>query len=644
MRPLFGGQGCTVNEAGISTAGNPLSRMLDGITNDPLLARQMRDGMMGGPMPRGPLGPSSHMLDPMMAGRGNLEEAWQEAGPVLPRGQMLRGPMMGDAMQHQFMRHMQGPRGMQEADFFSAGPIGAGPNGGDWAAEFNAQGAGPQMLLRPPMGADWAAEFARPPMPTPGAMEAAFHQAQMESAFAQSMRPPGPMDAAFMQASMPTGQVSMEAAFAQSARPPPPALQAIDADAAFAQAFEEEALHGSSSAHSMTAPWDTAEPSLTAAWDAAEATAGDEATNLENMWQSAASDMEAVWQGQAEAEVQRMEQMWQAEALGMDDAWDAAKDEYTFSEDNPYAGAEDPLAEAQRLLREGRDKEALLALEAEVQRNPESSEGWRQLGQLYAALDQDIEAIRCLRRGHEVDPYNLDSILALGVSLTNELDRLPALKYLRRWIENHEDHSTLAEGLEPPPPYEYDGWRSQVSTLFNQAAASNPLDADVFVALGVMENINENYEAAIQALATACRLRPNDYTAWNKLGATLANSGNSERAVVAYDQALQLKPNYSRGWSNLAIAHANLGHNTDAARFYLSSLVLNPDATHLWQNINMSVLNTPDASMNLFKAVKARDMDACSSLIEGVLNPADLPKPQEELQQPPDEVLASIGL
>ena len=56
-------------------------------------------------------------------------------------------------------------------------------------------------------------------------------------------------------------------------------------------------------------------------------------------------------------------------------------------------------------------------------------------------------------------------------------------------------------------------------------AQASPLDTDVFVALGVLENINRNYDGAIQALASACRLRPNDHTCWNKLGATLANSG-----------------------------------------------------------------------------------------------------------------------
>merc|ERR1719145_18615 len=132
--------------------------------------------------------------------------------------------------------------------------------------------------------------------------------------------------------------------------------------------------------------------------------------------------------------------------------------DYSFQDENPFLEDEDPLALAQRLIREGRDREALLALEAEVQRNQESSEGWRMLGELYAQLDQDVEAIQCLRKGHEVDPYNLDSLLALGVSCTNELDQLPALRYLRMWIENHEDHQVLVQGLDSPKAYDYEAW------------------------------------------------------------------------------------------------------------------------------------------------------------------------------------------
>eukprot|EP00927_Polykrikos_kofoidii_P071398 TRINITY_DN67665_c0_g1_i1.p1 TRINITY_DN67665_c0_g1~~TRINITY_DN67665_c0_g1_i1.p1 ORF type:complete len:753 (-),score=198.67 TRINITY_DN67665_c0_g1_i1:83-2341(-) len=319
--------------------------------------------------------------------------------------------------------------------------------------------------------------------------------------------------------------------------------------------------------------------------------------------------------------------------------------EYSFQENNSYLeGPLDCLAEAQRLLREGRDREAMLALEAEVRRNPESSEGWRLLGQLYAEMDQDVEAIQCLRKGHEVDPYNLDSLLALGVSCTNELDRLPALRYLREWIENHEEHQVLVAGLDPPPEYEMDEWRAQVTMLFQQAAQANPHDADVFVALGVLENINMNYTGAVQALASACRLRPNDHTAWNKLGATLANSGKSEQAVIAYHSGLQLKPNYARSWANLAIAHANLKQYTDAMRFYLSSLVLNPEATHIWNCLHGAVLSSGNMDREIFTAIGEKDMGKMTELVGGVLDPQQLPKPAPSLEQPAEEVLKSMGL
>lgn len=405
-------------------------------------------------------------------------------------------------------------------------------------------------------------------------------------------------------------------------------------------------------------------PNFEAAWN------GDEA-KLEEIFARAAetddmAELQKLWSGMEGAEgMESMNDMWRAamenseaemmsgawdQAGGMEHLWRGAKNaEYKFQDDNPYTGSDSPLAEAQRLIREGRDREALLALEAEVQKNPDSSEGWRMLGQLYAELDQDVEAIQCLRKGHEVDPYNLDSLLALGVSCTNELDQLPALRYMRMWIENHEDHQALVEGLPTPAEYEYELWRQQVTDLFNRAAEASPLDADVFVALGVMENINRNYDAAIRALATACRLRPNDHTCWNKLGATLANSGKSDQAIVAYHQGLQLKPNYARSWSNLAIAHANIGQHGDAARFYLSSLVLNPDATHIWNFLHSAVVNMsnfpakPTDGQDAFDAIEKRDLAAASRVIDGVLDPTQLPMPSQELPTSAEEILASIG-
>lgn len=81
-----------------------------------------------------------------------------------------------------------------------------------------------------------------------------------------------------------------------------------------------------------------------------------------------------------------------------------------------------------------------------------------------------------------------------------------------------------------------------------------PGNADVQVALGVLQSLARQYELAGEAFRAALALRPRDYSLWNKLGATLANSTHSHEAIAAYQKALDLKPNYMRAWTNMGIA------------------------------------------------------------------------------------------
>ena len=96
-------------------------------------------------------------------------------------------------------------------------------------------------------------------------------------------------------------------------------------------------------------------------------------------------------------------------------AWqDVATREYIFTEENPYREGKDTFAEGMRLFNEGDIDNAILAFQAFVQENTEdSSEGWRMLGLSHQEHDQDREAIGCLERAVEQDPYNLEALLAL---------------------------------------------------------------------------------------------------------------------------------------------------------------------------------------------------------------------------------------
>lgn len=76
----------------------------------------------------------------------------------------------------------------------------------------------------------------------------------------------------------------------------------------------------------------------------------------------------------------------------------------------------------------------------------------------------------------------------------------------------------------------------QVARLFTDASQMAPDDADVHIVLGVLYNLSREYDKAIESFKTALKLKPRDYSLWNKLGATQANSVQSADAILAYQQ------------------------------------------------------------------------------------------------------------
>ncbi|KAK7322426.1 hypothetical protein VNO77_25805 [Canavalia gladiata] len=281
---------------------------------------------------------------------------------------------------------------------------------------------------------------------------------------------------------------------------------------------------------------------------------------------------------------------------------DSSRGVYVFSDLNPYVGHPNPLKEGQDLFRKGLLSEAVLALEAEVLKSPENAEGWRLLGIAHAENDDDQQAIAAMMRAQEADPTNLEVLLALGVSHTNELEQSAALKYLYGWMRHHPKYGTLA-----PPEMSDSLFYADVSRLFNEAAELSPDDADVHIVLGVLYNLSREYDKAIESFERALKLKPQDYSLWNKLGATQANSVQSADAIMAYQQALDLKPNYVRAWANMGISYANQGMYDESIRYYVRALAMNPKAENAWQYLRISL---SCASRNdMLEACDSRNLD-----------------------------------
>ena len=100
------------------------------------------------------------------------------------------------------------------------------------------------------------------------------------------------------------------------------------------------------------------------------------------------------------------------------------------------------------------------------------------------------------------------------------------------------------------------------------------IDADVQVALGVIFNSSEDYDKAVDCFSTALSVRPQDWLLYNRLGATLSNSGRSAEAIQYYHHALNLQPEFVRCHFNLSISCLNLKMYQDAAEHIYTALTL----------------------------------------------------------------------
>ncbi|KAL1917290.1 uncharacterized protein VTP21DRAFT_4946 [Calcarisporiella thermophila] len=263
--------------------------------------------------------------------------------------------------------------------------------------------------------------------------------------------------------------------------------------------------------------------------------------------------------------------------------------EYEFEQDNPYLNHPDPFSEGLKLMEAngGSLSEAAMAFEAAVQRDMHNAEAWGWLGNAQAQNEKEIPAIRALERAVQEDENNTTALMTLAVSYTNEGYDHRAYLTLERWLRAKYPH-LITEPVQPPTSsFET---HARVTDMFLQAARSGEqMDPEVQVGLGVLFYGSADYDKAVDCFVAALRGRPNDYLLWNRLGATLANSGRSEDAIEAYHKALDIKPTFVRARYNLGVSCINIGCYHEAAEHLLAALSMHQtECSHGGRGVNIS--------------------------------------------------------
>lgn len=129
----------------------------------------------------------------------------------------------------------------------------------------------------------------------------------------------------------------------------------------------------------------------------------------------------------------------QALSRAKDEIHEQQKDpEYQFAQQNPFDSAADAFNDGVQLFKEGRIKEAILAFESTVQKQPDHADAWAYLGEAQAQNEEESNAIAAFLQCVAIDPYNLKALLQLGVSYTNDLEEVR-----RRHTQAHQRHTRM---------------------------------------------------------------------------------------------------------------------------------------------------------------------------------------------------------
>ena len=262
--------------------------------------------------------------------------------------------------------------------------------------------------------------------------------------------------------------------------------------------------------------------------------------------------------------------------------------DYLFEEENIFRAVGDPFQEGVKIMEEaGNLSLAALAFEAAVQKDPAHIAAWNMLGSAQAQNEKEAPAIRALEQSLKLDSANLDALMGLAVSYTNEGYDATAYRTLERWLSTKYPQIIAPTDLSQVAEVGFTDRQQlheKVTNLFIRAAQLSPdgehMDPDVQVGLGVLFYGDEEYEKAVDCFAAALASTESGtsnqqqqiHLLWNRLGATLANSGRSEEAIAAYEKALTLNPNFVRARYNLGVSCINIGCYEEAAQHLLGAL------------------------------------------------------------------------
>lgn len=232
------------------------------------------------------------------------------------------------------------------------------------------------------------------------------------------------------------------------------------------------------------------------------------------------------------------------------------------------------LSRARETGMEGNADEAIAIIERIISQDPEISDAYFTLGNIYFRLGRFADAARNFRQSLSLKPD--DTFAALNIAncylRLGKPDEAEAflLEFIRKGFPDSQVYFFLGNIKFWEQKYE------EAIKYYQECLSLNADSASAYNALGAVYIVQENLDKAEEFISRALELNPELTNAHYNLAQVYELKGMTEKAIEAYHQELSHSPRHFKASFNLARLHRLAGNDREEERWLRLCLAAEP--------------------------------------------------------------------
>lgn len=263
-------------------------------------------------------------------------------------------------------------------------------------------------------------------------------------------------------------------------------------------------------------------------------------------------------------------------------------------------------------------KEALADFNQALKSNPANVQALCGSAQVHNALGNSQEALNLAETALKNSPLNDYANYTKGEILLSKKEYNAAIPLFNKALDITPSYFDAY--ISKSKAYNLMGDIKEAYKILDNAIATFPSSAELFLARGLLNNSREKYSKALDDFNKALKINEhlNSFSVYYNRGIAFSNLQEYDSALDDFNKAAEIEPNNANAFYSRGLANYQLGNYDTAVKDFVRSDQLNPNNPVTYYNLGMAYYkldDMDDACVYFHKSCGMKNNNACKMII-----------------------------